>query len=245
MEKVKSWLIISLNTLIVATIVVCLYFMGTRYMKYDNYTGVLAFKMFLFVNSDASIVLGLGAITMVIAAIMFLIQKRPNLHFLRYAYVFKMVGTVWTAFVFLLTILMLGPMVHFPPYIYEYEQSVLNIVPPITSVIIFIFLEYKKTSKTVIVYSSIPAILYVAAMFAVVYSGICQRAIGEEAPYALFYFKTNAWYISALACIFLIGGSFAMGAGIYCANKAMFEKAYPRLASYRYQQRLQEMKKTR
>ena len=214
MDKIKSWLIICLNTLIVGAVIVCLYFMGTRYMTYENYTGVLGWKMMLFVNSDASIVLGLGAIMMIISAIMFLVQKRPNLHFLRYAYVFKMVGTVWTAFVFLLIILMLGPMVHFPAYIFEYEQSVLNIVLPVSAVVIFIFLEYKKARKTVIIYSSIPAILYIIAMFFVVYSGLCKKAIGEEAPYALFYFKTNPWYISLLSCVFLIGGSFAMGEGL-------------------------------
>ena len=242
MNKTRRWLIIVLNTLIVVAVIVCLFFMGTRQVKYENFEGVLKWKMFLFVNADAPVVLALGSIMMIIASSMYLIQNRPNLRFLRYAYVFKMVGTVWSAFVFLLIVLMLGPMVQYPTYLFEYEQAVLNVALPVISIFIFVFLEYKKTAKTVIVYSSIPAILYIFAMIAVVYSGLTQRTINEEAPYAIFYFKTNPWYVSLLGCLFLIGGSFAIGAGIYFANKAMFEKAYPRIESYRYQKHLQKIK---
>ena len=243
MNKTKSWLIIALNSLIVIAVIVSLYFMGTRTMTFENYSGALGFKMFLFVNADASLVLALGAVTMIIYATMYLVQKRPNLQFLRYAYVFKLVATVWSAFVFLLIVLMLGPMTGYPAYLSEYEQSILNIVLPLVAIFIFIFLEYKKTSKIVIVYSAIPAVLYIFVMLAVVYSGACQNAIGEEAPYALFYFKTNPAIISLLGCLFLIGGTFGIGAAIYFANWAMFEKAYPRIATHRYQKRLQEMKK--
>ena len=242
MSKVKAWLIIFLNAVIICAIITCLYFMWTRSIDYETYVGPLQQRMFLYVNADASVLLGLGCIMMIIAAIMYLAQNRPNLHYLRYAFVFKMVATVWSAFVFLLIVLFLGPMVHYPLYLFECEQSVLNVVLPILAVFIFIFLEYKKTSKVVIVYSAIPAILYIAAMFVVVFTGVCQKAINEEAPYEIFYFKTNPIYISVLACVCLIGGTFAIGAGIYFANKAMFEKAYPRIASTRYQHRLQKMK---
>ena len=241
MSKAKNWLIIVLNSLIVITIIVCLYFMGTRNTKFDTFDGVLKWNMFLFVNSDSPVVLGLGSITMIIYAIMFLIQNRPNLHFLRYAYVFKLVGTVWVTFVFLLIVLFLGPMVHYPSYLFTAEQAVLNVVLPILATVIFIFLEYKKTEKTVIVYSAIPAMAYIVAMIAVVYSGLCQRAIGEEAPYDVFNFKTNKPHVSVFACVFLVAGTFGLGTGIYFANWAMFEKVYPRMASRRYQKTLQKL----
>ena len=69
---------------------------------------------------------------------------------------------------------MLGPMTGYPAYLSEYEQSILNIVLPLVAIFIFIFLEYKKTSKIVIVYSAIPAVLYIFVMLAVVYSGACH-----------------------------------------------------------------------
>ena len=236
MSKFKSWLIILLNFLLIAASAISLYFMWVRQFD-DNIT---AWRMFFYVNIDAAIVLSIAAVTMIISAIQFLIQKRPNLHFLKYAYTFKMIATVWEVFVFLLAIIV-GPWTAFKSIIFTQEQVILNIVLPLCATAIFIFLEYKKTNWKVIFYSVIPQIIYIFLIIGTIYTGTCQKALGQEAPYEIFFFKSHP-VTSAFSTIGLVVATLVIGIGIYFANWAMFEKAYPRLATMRYQRELLKFK---
>ena len=242
MTKTKSYLIIALNTVIILTVILCLYFMSNRSLESLGFVGSepISYRIFLFVNVIAAILLGIGSIAMIIAATTYLIQKRPALHFLKNAYILKMVATVWMSYVFVMTIFVRLPSSSAGQNIIAGEQSVLNIVLPIIAMGVFTFLEYKKTRFYVVFYSLIPQIVFMIVMLGAVYSGGSQAAIGREAPYIIFRFKTNSPVFSVLINIAIIVSSGVIGAGIYFANWTMFEKTYPRLATRKYQQQLLE-----
>ena len=54
-------------------------------------------------------------------------------------------------------------------------------------------------------------------MIITVYTGVCERQLGSEAPYEIFFFKSHPTN-SAFATLGLLVATLAIGVGIYFAN---------------------------
>ena len=236
MNKTKSCLSIFFNALLIIAVSICLGSMATRTLHYkDAEPIILHWRIFLYFNVLASIVLALSCVVMLGASAMNISKNRPNLGYLKHAYIFKLIGTTSAAFVLLTCILVVGPTKGFDKSIFEDEQWALNIAIPIVATLSFVFLEYKKTKKVSILFAVIPALVYIVICIPLNLTGTFDKAIHDQAPYPIFDYQNAPAWESTLETLALVAVSFGTGAGIYFANRAMFENAYPRINAKKYQ----------